>query len=141
MTIPTSASSRTFSRDPDTGELEQDIERHPNTLQYGFAIEYSLIYLQEQVKDIGLKAPFDRMIPLVEFAFESPFDRGVHGQTTGTVNPGVIWSGKYCQIGAEAVIPYNSRTGSNVGVLVQLHYYLDDLLPQIFGKPLFGSRK
>lgn len=141
VTIPTSASTRAFSHDEETGELVQDVERNPHVLQYGFALEYSLIYLQEQVKDLGLKAPFNRLIPLVEFAFESPFDRGAHGQTTGTINPGIIWSGKYCQIGAEAVIPYNSRTGSNVGVLVQLHYYLDDLLPQIFGKPLFGSRK
>jgi hypothetical protein len=135
LEIPGSASTRTIS----DGEI--DLERHANTLQYGFALEYSLIYLQEHVKDVGLKAPFDRMIPLVEFAFETPLDRGQSGQTTGTINPGIIWSGQYCQIGAEAMIPINSRTGSNVGVLVQLHFYLDDLLPKIFGKPLFGGNK
>jgi hypothetical protein len=71
-------------------------------LQYGFALEYSLIYLQEQVKDVGLSAPFDRLIPLVEFSFGTSLNRGQSGQTTGTINPGVIWSSKYVQFGVEA---------------------------------------
>jgi len=51
----------------------------------------------------------------------------------------VIWSGKYFQIGVEAVIPINRQTGNNVGVLAQLHFYLDDLLPMLFRKPLLGD--
>ena len=58
-----------------------------------------------------------------------------------TVNPGVIWSGKYFQMGAEAVIPINSRTGNDVGFIVQLHFYLDDLFPHSLGRPLFGEKK
>jgi hypothetical protein len=111
---------------------------HPDTLEWGLALEYSLIYLQEYVKDIGLKAPFNRLIPLVEFAMSTPLNRGVDKLTTGTINPGVIWSGQYFQVGIEAMIPVNSQTGHNVGVIAQLHFYLDDLLPKIFGKPLFG---
>ena len=112
-------------------------EAVPSNLEWGFALEYSLIYLQGQVKDIGVRAPFDRLIPLVEFPMETPLNRG-GTPTTGTINPGVIWSGKYFQIGVEAVIPINRHTGNNVGVLAQLHFYLDDAFPQIFGKPLFG---
>jgi hypothetical protein len=115
-----------------------DTERIPNNLEWGIALEYSLIYLQSQVKDIGLRAPFDRLIPLVEFPMETPLNRG-RQPTTGTVNPGVIWSGKYFQLGVEAVIPINSHTGNNVGVLAQLHFYLDDVLPKLFRKPLFGD--
>ena len=33
---------------------EIDVERHPDVLEWGFALEYSLIYLQSQVQDIGL---------------------------------------------------------------------------------------
>jgi hypothetical protein len=124
-----------------TGEREIEIERHPNTVEWGFALEYSVIYLQEQVKDIGLRAPFDRLIPLVEFALETPLDRGEAGQTTGTINPGLIWSGKYFQVGAEAIIPINSRTGSDLGFIAQLHFYLDDLFPHSLGRPLFGGKK
>jgi hypothetical protein len=112
-------------------------KRVPNNLEWGLALEYSLIYLQGHVKDIGLRAPFDRLIPLIEFPMESPLNRG-GTPTTGTINPGVIWSGKYFQIGVEAVIPINRHTGNNVGVLAQLHFYLDDLFPRIFGKSLLG---
>ena len=141
VAIPTSASTRTVTLNIATGERETEIERHPNVLQWGFALEYSVIYLQEQVKDVGLRAPFDRLIPMVEFAFETPLNRGQEGQSTGTINPGVIWSGKYFQVGAEAIIPINSRTGSDVGFIAQLHFYLDDLFPHSLGRPLFGGKK
>jgi hypothetical protein len=130
IAIPTTSSTRT----------DDEIERHPNVLQYGFALEYSLIYLQQQVKDVGLSAPFDRLIPLVEFSFETPLNRGQSGQTTGTINPGVIWSSKYVQFGVEVVVPMNERTGTSVGVIGQVHFYLDDLFPRSLGRPLFGYR-
>jgi hypothetical protein len=139
--IPTSASTRSLTVNDRTGEGEVEIERHPDTLELGFALEYSLIYLQSQVQDIHLPAPIDRLIPLVEFPLEIPLNRSARGQTTGTINPGIIWSGKYFQVGAEAVIPINSRTGNDVGFIAQLHFYLDDLFPHSIGRPLFGGNK
>jgi hypothetical protein len=109
---------------------------NPNVFNVGFAFEYSLEYLQHHVKDIGLRAPFDRMIPLVEVAVSTPFNRGQNGQSTGTVQPGVIWAGQYFQVGAEAIIPVNSRTGHGVGAVLQLHFFLDDLFPRSIGRPL-----
>ena len=85
-------------------------------------------------------APFDRLIPLVEFALETPLNRGAGGQTTGTINPGVLWAGQHFQFGVEAIIPINERTGDNVGVIAQLHFYLDDLFPHSLGRPLFGGK-
>ena len=117
---------------------DDGVERVPNNLEWGLALEYSLIYLQTQVRDIGLRAPFDRLIPLVEFAMETPLNRG-RTPTTGTANPGAIWSGKYFQVGVEAVIPINAHTGHNVGVLAQLHFYLDDVFPRIFKQPLLAD--
>ena len=141
VAIPTCASTRTVTLAETTDEREIDIERHPDVLEWGFAVEYSIIYLQEQVKDIGLRAPFDRLIPLVEFAFETPLNCGQKGQTTGTINPGLIWSGKYFQVGAEAMIPVDSRTGNDVGFIAQLHFYLDDLFPHSLGRPFFGEKE
>jgi hypothetical protein len=141
VAIPTSASTRTVTLDVQTGEREVDVERHPDVLEWGFALEYSLIYLQSQVQDIGLREPFNRLIPLVEFALETPLNRGEQGQTTGTINPGVIWAGKYFQVGVEAVVPVNERTGHNVGVIAQLHFFVDDLFPHSLGRPLFGGNK
>ncbi len=85
-------------------------EQVPNNLEWGLALEYSLIYLQGYVKDVGLRPPFDRLIPVVEFPMETPLNRS-GTPTTGTINPGVIWSGKYFQIGVEAVIPDQSAHG------------------------------
>jgi hypothetical protein len=136
VVIPTSASTRSVTVNDETGERELEIERHPAVLEWGFALEYSVIYLQSQVQNIGLHEPFDRLFPLVEFALETPLNRAEQGQTTGTINPGVIWSGKYFQIGAEAVIPVNERTGTNVGVIAQLHFFLDDLFPHTIGRPV-----
>jgi hypothetical protein len=128
--------SRAYNKSLHEGELE--VEANPDAFQFGFAVEYSLIYLQQNVQDLGLPAPFDRLVPLVEFAFELPVDRGQNGLVTGTINPGILWSGKSFQIGVEAIIPMNGRTGNNVGVIAQVHFYLDDLLPSIF-RPIFGG--
>ena len=141
IAIPNSASTRSVTIDAQTGERDIEIERHPNVLEWGFALEYSLIYLQSQVQDMHLHAPLDRLIPLVEFALESPLNRGAQGQTTGTINPGIIWAGKYFQVGVEAIVPINERTGNNVGVIAQLHFFVDDLFPHSLGRPLFGGNK
>jgi hypothetical protein len=141
IAIPTSASTRSVMVNDETGEREVEIERNPEVLEWGFALEYSVIYLQSQVQDMHLPAPIDRLIPLVEFALETPLNRGAEGETTGTINLGVIWAGKYFQVGAEAVIPINERTGTNVGVIAQLHFFLDDLFPHSLGRPIFGGNK
>ena len=74
-----------------TGTLGEELptSADPNNLDWGFALEYNLPYLQTQVKDIGLPEPFKHMIPVVEFAFSTPENRG-GGPTTGTINPGIL---------------------------------------------------
>ena len=131
--IPTRSSTTTIS---DEGDVE--VERHPHTLQWGFSVQYSLPYLQSFVQDVGLQAPFNRMIPIVEFAMSTALDRGASG-TTGTINPGIIWAGQNIQLAFEAVIPVNSASGNRVGWLAQLHFFLDDLFPQTVGRPIFRN--
>jgi hypothetical protein len=122
-----------------TSTLGEDLptSAEPNNLEWGIALEYSLQYLQTQVKDIGLPQPFSKMFPLVEFAMSSPENRG-GGETTGTINPGVLYENTYFQIGAEAQIPVNSASGHQVGVIVQLEVFIDDIWPKVFGFPIFG---
>ncbi|MBV8938284.1 MAG: hypothetical protein JO089_00400 [Alphaproteobacteria bacterium] len=119
--------------DADTGALSR--EAHPDLLNYGFTLQYSLPYLQQHVRDVGLTAPFNRLVPLVEFNFQTPFARG-GSRTTGTINPGLIWAGTESQIGVEAVIPLNGDSGKGVGAVAQLHFYLDDIFPGSLGRPL-----
>ena len=131
LAIPTREHNKHFVLDDD-GNVEVEREPNPNVLQWGLTLQYSLQYLQSYVQDIGLPRPFSRMIPIVEIAMETPTQGRDAGRTTGTINPGIIWFGRYYQIGVEAVIPVNERSGKNVGVIAQLHFYLDDILPKIF---------
>ncbi len=126
-----------------TGALGAEIPtrartRHPNVLQWGLVIQYSIPYLQSFVKDAGLPPPVDRMFPMVEFSFDTFLDRGSGGKTNGTVNPGVVWVGELFQVGLEAVVPINDRTGKNVGVRGLLRFSLDELLPSGLIQPLWG---
>jgi hypothetical protein len=121
----------------DAVESQREVERNPVTLSWGFTVQYSLPYLQSFVKDVGLSAPFNRLIPLLELPLETCLNRGCGGRTTGTVNPGLIWFGKYLQLGIEAAIPINERSGKNVGVRGLVHFFIDDLFPQSLGRPIF----
>jgi len=131
--VPTRASSA--SLDDDGNAVT---EQHPHLLKLGFALEYSLPYLHAFVKDVGLPEPFRNAVPIVEVALQKPIDRG-RGPTTGTVHPGILFPGRKMQFGIEAVIPVNRRTGGGTGVLMQLHFFIDDLFPRTLGKPLFGG--
>jgi len=122
-----------------TKSSSSDGTPNPNVFNFGVAIEYSLQYLQGQVKNIGLAPPFDRMTPLVEITSSTPLNRGVAKSTTGVIAPGVIWAGQYFQVGAELLIPYGSGQGHGVGGVLQLHFYLDDIFPNSIGKPVFGG--
>ncbi len=123
--------------DPVTGKTQQDISHNPTTLTWGFAVQYNLQYLQSFVKDIGLPAPLNRMIFLVEFPFKTNLTHDGKGQTTGFVNPGITWFGKSMQLGIEARIPVKESTGAHTGVFGLVHFFIDDLFPKSLGRPIF----
>jgi hypothetical protein len=107
-----------------------------NALEWSGSLQYQLSYLQQHVEDIGLPKPFSAMIPLVEFQMTTSTNRSAQ-PTTGTINPGVLWEGNYCQISLEASIPLNSQSGPAVGGLLQVQLFIDDIFPKVFGRPLF----
>jgi hypothetical protein len=136
--ITSKKKTRSFDTDPDTGETTTDVEHHSDQVQYGFAVEYSMLYLRSQVRDLGLPEWVNRLTPLVEFNFSTPITDRYGEQTVGTINPGIIWSGQQIQLGIEAIIPATRATGKNVGVIAQVHFYLDDIFPKSIGRSLFG---
>jgi hypothetical protein len=141
--IPTRRFNKTFTvsdeGDEGGGGVQVEKELNPQVMQWGFSLQYSLQYLQSFVRDVGLPAPFNRMIPIVEFPMQTPVQGPRSGRTTGTINPGVIWFGRYIQLGLELQLPVNRESGKNVGVIGQLHFYLDDIAPNIFtGTPFHG---
>jgi len=139
--IPERRFTTTFGVDPDTGAQTIDTEFHAQVLNWGGSIQYSMPYLKSAVMDLGLPDFINHLIPLVEANLQTPVANTLTSGTltTGTIQPGVIWTGTYFQVGVEALIPINRQSGSNVGVIAQLHYYLDDIDPHGIGKPLFGG--
>ena len=123
----------------DDGTVTTEKEKNPTVVTWGFTFQYNLQYLQSYVRDVGLPQPFSRMIPIVEVSLETPTNAPNSNKTTGTVNPGIIWFGKYVQLGIEAIVPINAASGKNVGVLGQVHFYLDDILPQVFSWTPFSG--
>ena len=139
--IPARRSTTLFSVDPDSGDLTADTEFHPRVLNWGATIQYSMPYLKSAVVDLGLPDFVNHLIPIVEATMQTPvsntFTSGT--LTTGTINPGILWVGNKFQVGIEALIPINRQSGTNVGVIAQLHLYLDDIDPRGIGKPIFGN--
>ncbi|MGH6994043.1 MAG: hypothetical protein ACREEH_11990, partial [Caulobacteraceae bacterium] len=113
----------------------------PRVLAWGVALEYSLPYLSSQVKDYGLPGWAEDLTPLIEATFQTPLSRGGDVRTIGTFDPGVIWSGQKIQVGAEALLPMNRRSGKGVGFIIQLHFFLDDMFPHGIGRPLLGGQE
>jgi hypothetical protein len=113
------------------------VTNNPTTLTWAFTVQYSLMYLQSAVKDIGLGVPFNRMVAVVEFPMETCLNGDCKNQTTGTVNPGLTWIGKYTEVGIAAEIPMNPRSGAGTGVFVLFHLFIDDLFPKSIGRPIF----
>lgn len=131
-----------------SGAISEDLpsdNSQPRMLNWGISLQYSLPYLQDFVKNIGLGAPFNNMVPIVEYTRSQCVSAYAVCQSsgnldaTGSVNPGVIWMGKYYQVGVEATIPATAASGDHVGILVGVDVYLDDLLPHSLGAPLLGS--
>jgi hypothetical protein len=141
LAIPGQAHTTSTNIDPGTGRPVPQVQANPRVLQVGLALEYSIPYLQSAVRDAGIETPWNRMIPIVEIAAAKPVDRVSDRRWTGTINPGVLWVGRLVQLGLEAVVPMNHASGRGVGVQAQLHFYIDDLFPGAFGRPLFvGGR-
>ena len=117
-------------------QLPDQTNAAPNVLNTGLSLQYSLPYLQEQVVDLGLPELVGNLVPVVEFATKNPVT-GNGGARTGTISPGLVYTGDTYQVGLEAVIPATSASNTSVGVIGQIHFFLGDLMPKTLGKPLF----
>lgn len=124
---------------PLTGLAAQQFNNgYANRWVGGISVQYSLPYLQSQVRDVGLGPFFGRLVPLVEIAYSSPASRPSNLGTQIVFAPGVIYQGASFQVGVEALIPGNRASGTNVGVIAQVHLFFDDLFPTTLGKPLLN---
>ena len=102
----------------------------------GLSLQYSIRYLQSQVKDFGLPTFVNRLTPLVEIAWSSSASKPNQTSTQYLIGAGINYTAQTYAVGIEALIPGNKQTGSHVGVIAQFHLYFDDLFPNSLGKPL-----
>ena len=106
------------------------VASNPVIIHWGFALEYSARY--------GMSAgeePVNQFVPLVEFQFDSPLNGGFGTKMAGTVNPGLAYAAETWQLSAEAIVPLN-HPGGSPGFRFGVSFFLDDLIPSLFGKPL-----
>jgi hypothetical protein len=107
------------------------------TLNWGFSIQYSTLYLTSRFTGGPPKAePLNQLVPLVEFSFNSPLGQN----TAATMNPGFAYVAVAWQFAGEAIVPLNRAGGDGIGFRAQLLFFLDDLLPSVFGKPLLSDK-
>ncbi len=114
--------------------------QNSTNLNWGFTVQYSLPYYNSHVAEIDNEF-FKHLIPITEFAFSTPIYNFAPGtnQTTGTIQPGVVYIADTWQFALEAIVPMNSASGRGVGVVGELDLYLDDILPDTLGKPIFNG--
>jgi hypothetical protein len=123
--------------DPATGVVgTQANNGYANAWSGAFSLQYSIPYLQNQIKDFGLPEPFAHLIPVAEFTWGSTAKSTGGDPTSWTLAPGFIYLRTWYQVGIEALVPLNKAAGTNVGFIVQLHVFLDDLYPHGIGAPL-----
>jgi len=123
--------------DPDTGAALFNNGTW-NQWAGGLSLQYSIRYLQSQVKDYGLPEFVNKLTPLVEVAWSSPASQPNQGSTQYLIAPGINYTAQNYAITVEALIPGNKQTGSHVGAIAQFHLYFDDLFPNSLGKPIVG---
>jgi hypothetical protein len=134
--LPTRGSAVNFDQNSATNQFGLAPGPVANTLFWGFAVEYSTLYLTNRFKpgQLPKDEPLHQWIPLVEFAFASPSGQ----KTAATMNPGVFYVEDVWQVSVEAIVPLNGEGGHGLGARGQVLLFLDDLLPKVFGKPLLS---
>ena len=117
--------SRVFSDAPGTS---------PSAWNYAASFQYSMPYLQQNVKALHISPWLTHLTPLVEVAMSSPDG----GTPTATIAPGVLYDAPMWQLGAEAVFPASRATSQlqGAGFIVQYHVFLDTFYKSWFGKPI-----
>jgi len=109
------------------------------SLEYGLVVEYSLLYLQSFVKDIGIPWPLSRVVPMAEFTGEANINGDPLAHGAITAYPGLTWAGRFYQMSVEAIVPMNQNAGHDVGVQGLIHLYLDDMFPNSYTwTPFYG---
>jgi len=131
-----------------TGELDYNIPNAGyangygglNTWSGGLTLQYSIPYLQSQIKDYGLPTILANLTPVAELGWSSAAAgsafRPTGDPTTFTLGTGAVWTGEFFSLSTELLWPLNGAAARGLGAIGQFHLYFDDMFPSTLGKPL-----
>jgi hypothetical protein len=120
------------------GYLIADKSPRPDVATAGFAIEYSIPYLQSKVRAFDLPDLIRGLTPITELFLTTPAGQAHGIPNTALIAPGVVYTGGGWQFGIEAMIPMTRDTGRGLGVTAQFHVWLDHFFPNSIGRPVFS---
>ena len=122
------------------GYLSADAWPRPDLVRGGFAVQYSIPYLQSKVQSFDLPDPVRGLTPMTEVLLTTPAGRSVGARTTALIAPGVTYAGEGWEFLIEALVPASRATGNGIGIRAQLYLALDYLFPTAIGRPLLAPR-
>lgn len=102
----------------------------------GLSLQYSMRYLQAQVKDFGLPDVVNKLTAVAEMQWSSPASQPNKTATQYLFGVGVNYTATDYALTVEMLIPGNRQSGSHLGAIAQVHWYFDDLFPTGLGKPI-----
>ncbi len=139
LEFPINSPTKTILYGLSEGQSRYGYVHNKDVLHWAFAVEFSTLYLTSRFTGGSPKEePLNQLVPLIEFPVDTTITGG-NFISAATMNPGLSYVGIVYQIAAEAIVPLNNRGGRGVGVTAGLELFLDDLMPSLFGKPVFGK--
>jgi hypothetical protein len=135
--LPFGATTTALGFGAPSGRAQSVLVPTVETLHWGVSLQYSTYYLTSRFTGGPPKEePLNQLLPLVEFSFDTP--RGQN--TAATMNPGLAYVAVAWQLAAEVIVPLNREGGNSTGFRAQLLFFLDDLIPKLFDKPLLSDK-
>jgi len=119
--------------------FEISIDRERTTaLAHNVAIEYSVSYLQQAVRDFGLPWPIDDFIGDTEFNFEHRVNGEGHGHSKVFVTPGFVYMDRWVELGIAGRFPLNQAAHDELdwGIVFIVDFFIDDIFPWTKWQPL-----
>ena len=124
-----------------TGEISRSFSDSPsldpNAWNYAFSFQYSMPYLNQNVKAQNGPQLYKRLTPIVEMSWTSP-DQGT---PTATIAPGLLYDAPSWQLAGEAIFPATKATSQSqgAGFILQYHLFLDTFYKSWFGRPIIKT--
>ena len=134
--FPINGRTKTLLFEPDIGRSQYGYLHNADIVHWGFALEFSTLYLTSRFTGGPPKEePLNQLVPLIEFPVDTTITGGKF-TNAATMNPGLSYVGVVYQVAAEAIVPLSQSGGRGVGVTAGLEFFLDDLAPSLFDKPM-----